>query len=536
MTRDIIVVGSGAAGAIAAQTLAGAGRRVTVLDGGHRDTRYAPQIPDGDFTTIRRTDPRQHEYFLGADHEGYGVADTRVGSQLTPPRAFLVRDVERFLPLRSDTFRPLESLAYGGLGGGWGLGCNVYADVELDRMGLDPATMLAAYRTVIDRIGVSGDPTDDAAPYSLGPITDVQPPVFLEPSMARILRAYRRRRAEFRARGIHLGRSALAMLTRPKDGRDPTHDEDMMFWSDRGLSAYRSWITMDDLRAREAIDHVPGVLVTGFEETEDGVRVDMIDLGDGETRSLHARRLVLACGVLGTARIVLRSLGREDERLPILCNPYTYVPCLQPARLGAAVPVHKTSASPLMLNEDPGGGFLDAGVASLFTYRSLLLFKLVKEAPLNVADARRVMQYLQSAFVIAGVHHPDSGHPSRTLGLEADSGSPTGDVLSVDWSPTDDEERANAARERRIGAALRRLGCVPLRYIRTPPGASIHYGGTLPFDRRGGRMTLSPEGRLAGTRDVFVADGSGLRYLPARGPTLTLMANAHRTAQHVASA
>jgi hypothetical protein len=27
-----------------------------------------------------------------------------------------------------------------------------------------------------------------------------------------------------------------------------------------------------------------------------------------------------------------------------------------------------------------------------------------------------------------------------------------------------------------------------------------------------------------------VADGSGFRYLPANGPTLTLMANAHRVA------
>jgi hypothetical protein len=33
---------------------------------------------------------------------------------------------------------------------------------------------------------------------------------------------------------------------------------------------------------------------------------------------------------------------------------------------------------------------------------------------------------------------------------------------------------------------------------------------------------------------VFVADGSGFRYLPANGHTFTLMANAHVVAQAVA--
>jgi hypothetical protein len=35
---------------------------------------------------------------------------------------------------------------------------------------------------------------------------------------------------------------------------------------------------------------------------------------------------------------------------------------------------------------------------------------------------------------------------------------------------------------------------------------------------------------LGGTKNVFVADGSGFKYLPAKGLTLTLMANAHLVA------
>jgi choline dehydrogenase-like flavoprotein len=61
-------------------------------------------------------------------------------------------------------------------------------------------------------------------------------------------------------------------------------------------------------------------------------------------------------------------------------------------------------------------------------------------------------------------------------------------------------------------------------------GASIHYAGTLPFDETGKVGTLDRSGKLNGFENVYVADGSGFRYLPAKGITLSLMANAHRTA------
>ena len=45
-------------------------------------------------------------------------------------------------------------------------------------------------------------------------------------------------------------------------------------------------------------------------------------------------------------------------------------------------------------------------------------------------------------------------------------------------------------------------------------------------------MELRQNGRLKGTSRVMVADGSGLTYLPAKGLTLSLMANAHNVAMN----
>lgn len=528
---DVLVVGSGASGAMVAQTLGGRGMRIGVLDVGERDTTYGPLVPSDDFTTIRTTDDAQHAYFLGLDYEGLSWVDSRVGSQLTPPRSHLVRGTATRIPLVSETFFPLESLAYGGLGGGWGLGCYVFSDQELERAGLPAGPMGAAYQVVADRIGISGA-RDDTAPYCLGDLRRIQPAPPLEPNLAGLLTAYERRRTRFNREGFRFGRSALALLTEPKDGREPASGSDMDFWSDSGRSAYRSWITMDALRADGAVEYLDGRLVTRFEERADAVTVDAAR-GDGsDTERLSARRLVLAPGALGSARIVLRSLSEPGRRLPLLSNPYTYMPCVQPRMLGRAIPARKPSFSPLMMCHDPGDGG-ELLHAAFFSYRSLLLFKLAREVPLAFRDARRIVHELMSSFTIAGIHHPDRGDPSRTVRLVPHADSPTRDALAADYRLRDHEQRANDKREALVARMLRRLGCFPLKTIRTPHGASIHYGGTLPFATDGASFTLDGSGRLAGTRRVYVADGSGLRYLPAQGITLTLMANAHRVAAEV---
>jgi hypothetical protein len=306
----------------------------------------------------------------------------------------------------------------------------------------------------------------------------------------------------------------------------------MDFWSDAGRSAYRSWITMDVLTDAGAVEYLGGRLVTRFEERPDAVVVEALRT-DGERERFGARRLVLAPGALGTARIVLRSLDGPDRRLPLLSNPYTYLPCVQPRMLGRPIAARKPSFSPLIMYHQPRGPDGEILQAAFFSYRSLLLFKLAREVPLAFHDARKVIHELLSSFTIAGVHHPDHGDASRTVWRVPHADSPTDDALAASYRLREDEQRANDRREALLARTLRRLGCFPLKTIRTPHGASIHYGGTLPVSDREARFTLDADGRLTGTRRVYVADGSGLRYLPAKGITLTLMANAHRVAAGV---
>lgn len=529
---DAIVVGSGCSGAMAAQTLVEGGARVLMLDGGVRDTRYADLVPAASFADLRRHDARQHRYLLGDDFESIPTGAVTTGAQLTPPRRFLIDRVDEFLRHESSTFFPMESLAYGGLGAGWGLGCCVFSDNELAAAGLPVTEMRDAYQTVADRIGICGA-ADDAQPYTFAHVRGIQPPPALHPSLEGPHRAYAAKKGALNARGFHFGRPALALLTEDAHGRRGIDYRDMEFYDDKSQAAWRAWIAVDRLRQDSRFAYHGGLLVTRFSDGPDGVEVEALRLDTRERVAYRGRELVLAAGVLGSARIVLRSLDGGGGRLPILSNPYYYTPCVVPSAFGTALPDRLNSMAQLSLFHDRDGSHRDVAMASLYMYRSLLLFRLLREVPLGMRDARALMNYLLPGFVIMGLHHPEAGGGDKWMALEADSASPTGDRLRTTYVLDDETERQVRAREGQFTWAMRQLGAYAIKRVSPGQGSSVHYAGSLPFAESDRPWRLDPSGRLHGTRHVFVADGSGFRFLPAKGPTFTLMAHAHLVARRL---
>lgn len=533
--HDWIVVGSGCTGAMAAQTLVEAGARTTMLDVGYTDRRYAGLIPDKDFVSIRKTEPDQHRYFLGDEFEGIPLANAKAGAQLTPPRRFIVAQVEKYLRFESSAFRALESLAYGGLGNGWGAGCCVYSRAEMGLVGLDASGMGEAYRTVSGRIGISGM-KDDASPYTLGDLDNFLPALTVDANCRALRVEYLKRRARLNRDGFYMGQPALAVISRDMGDRHPVSYREMDFYSDRERAAYRPWITVDRLKAAGNFRYVDSALALRFIESDGLVTIECLNTLSDTPVAFRCRNLVLATGVLGTARIVLRSLGHEGRRLPLLSNPHAFFPCIQLRMLGKQVEAERHSFAQLSLFHDRDNDGASVAMASLYSYRALMLFRIIGQVPLNLVDSRIILNYLMPGMVIMGIHHPESASRSKNLRLEADPGSITGDRLSAEYALSDAEQDAIKFRERKFLKVMRNLGCYSLGRIDQGPGSSIHYAGTLPFDDRGAPFTLRSDGKLNGARNVFVADGSGFRHLPAKGLTFSLMANAHLVVRNLLNA
>ena len=528
--HDHIIVGSGCTGAMAAQTLVEKGVKVTMLDVGFETPQYDSIIPDKDYTSIRQNEKEQYKYLLGKNFEGLSWGKVKTGEHLTPPRKVILQDVLKYLPIDSDSFFPMESLAYGGLGRGWGFGCCEFSKPELEAAGLDYPQMLKAYETVADRIGINGN-QDDATPYTLGELKNHMQPLKLDNNNRLILKKYTAKKESLNNKGFYLGRPALAVITEGHHGRKKYSYRDMDYFSDKDESGYRSWMTVDQLKKSSNFRYINQCLVISFKETESGlIAIESIRTDTKEKTNFTCKKLILAAGTLGTARIVLRSFEKYEHKIPILCNPYSYIACIQPAMMGKKTEREKVGLAQLSLFLDEDKTNFGATMASIYSYNSLMMFRIIKQASLNFSDSRILMQYLMSSFIITGIHHPEARGTEKNILLSKNANSIAGDILKANYKLSEGEIKKVLANEKKYIRVMRKLGVYAIKRIDAGMGSSIHYAGTLPFTERDELLTLASTGKLNGTKKVYVADGSGFTYLPAKGLTFSLMANAHITA------
>ena len=481
---------------------------------------------------MRQSDHRQHRYFLGDEFEGIPLGVLGAGPQVTPPRQYVVRHSDELTPTQAPDFAALESLALGGLGGAWGAVCFPFLEHESARCGLPAAEMREHYEIVARRIGISGD-RDDLEPLH-GQLEALQVPLEIDANASRILARYERRKAIFQREGISIGKPLLATLSQALNDRQANPCYDMDFWSNAGDSVYRPDLTVRQLQKSRNFLYRRPYLVDSFTETNDGrVNVRACALDGGGIETFEARRLVLAAGALGTARIVLRSLRQFDVPVPLTCNAHTYVPCLHYRNLGRPPCERCHSLAQLTMIYDPVGDRQHLTQGQMYSYRSLLLFRLLKELPLPHRESLRMMRELAPSIVIWVIQHEDYPTADKHCVLRQRPDG-AGDYLEIEWQPSATETASQRSSERAMMRAMRRLGCWPMRPVRPQHGSSVHYATTLPFDTADKLLTTEPSGRLRGTKAVYIADGAAFAYLPAKGLTGTLMANANRVGQQVA--
>ncbi len=523
---DLLIVGSGPSGAHAAQEAVASGCKVGLLDIGHTEERFDKLIPAKPFSEIRRTDPAQSVYFLGDDPEAAFRSQARAGAHLTPARQHMIRDMDELFPLKSRTFLPLQSSGLGGLGIGWGANCFALEDFELEQIGLPPVEMKDFYAAAAREIGVSG-PADDILSPLIANLdrSALLPPLHLDSNAENLLKRYQARKASFLDGGFYLGQSLLAMLSQPLDSREANSYRDMDFWGDVGRSVYRPRYTLEKLRGAPNFVHLGGRLALRFEELGGGVQLSSRNLATNSPESFTARKLILGAGAINSGKLALASLGAYDARLPILCNANHWIAAINLRMLGrpARDARHSLSQLTALLKVEARDRVYIS--AQFYSYRSLLLSRMLKSIPCPPSLGLLFLRLTATAFTCVNVHFPDWPSSRRWMSLNRDGS------IQAECAWEADEIGWMNRQERRLLKHLLALRCLPLGIAKPEHGASIHYAGTLPYSETGRPLTTDAAGRLNGFQSVFVADASTWRFLPAKGLTLTLMANARRIAQ-----
>lgn len=514
-TPDVIIVGSGPAGAMAAWGLRGLG--VRILDVGHTPGA-APRLHDNLYRI--RTQRDLTPEFIGARFEGLrNLRGRPISAKLKAPGMdFVTRDWQTLTGLASESFQPVISLAYGGFGNAWGAGVYRFTARDLEGFPLRPEELAPHYDAVGQHIGISGIADDLEADFGHEPALD--PPLRLSRNCAGLLRSYENRRAEMNRTGVRLGRSRLAVITRPREGREPYAYRALEFAQPGDPAVYNPSLTLNQLRQQRAVEYEPGWVVERFRETESGVEVEA-RRPTGGSAVFRAQRLILAAGALNSARIVLASAGDHETRLPLLDNPMTVLPVFHPGAFGNTLDPSDSCLAQLNLVLEAQGRTYQA---SLYGLNGAPVAEFLARLPFSLPGNLAVLKHLLPALSITMLFYPADPSPSQYLRLRPDG------VLEAaySWHP-------DPAITSEIARILRQLGGWTVAQLaqHPAPGNGIHYAGTLPMRSDPGRHQLHPDGQLHGTSRVYVADASAFPRLPAKNLTYTIMANALRITEGI---
>ncbi|MDE7371856.1 MAG: hypothetical protein K2N07_08995, partial [Desulfovibrio sp.] len=412
------------------------------------------------------------------------------------------------------------SYGVGGMSETWGSQLFRYTARDLASVGgwpLDAEALQPYYADLEDHIGISGVHDDMEA--FLGPVSALLPPVPLVPAAERLLKSYARAKASGRKPGLVLGRSRLAVLTREHEGRPPHEFGETEFFTTSQPGLYTAQRTLEELRRRGRHTYLAGHRLESWKELPEHVEVCVVNERDGTRRSLRARHLLLACGVIHTARLLLRQQGERGRRLPFLDHPPSLVPFFLPAMFGTALPAR---SFPVQLVATLDADTRD--MISLYYPGGMLWSDFLPDMPLPFSASARILRPLLAGMLVAQLWEPSLPSPGNFLTLDE-----KGEVR-ISYADCKEYPRLG-----QLLRAFRRLGAYSLSRLasKSPPGWGFHYAATLPMQTDPQNYETHTDGRLWDSRRVRVIDGSVLPSLPAKNHSFTIMANAARVADEV---
>lgn len=519
---DIIIVGSGPAGVSAAFPLVEAGLRVLMVDGGKQpDT----QPPGMDFISARINDTDQWKWMIGEDFHALKMLDAVSPKLRVPYHAYTFDGFGRNNRIEGKNFIAVGSLATGGLSNAWGCGVARFSSSEMAAFPFPASDLALSYAKVSRRMGISGRADDDMSDY-FGLDEYSQPPIPMDISHAGMFRFYAQHRKNLHAQGFRLGRSRVAALSEDFSGREACNLSGNCLWGCKRRSLYSAADDLPALREHKNFSELSGFIVDSLRQMQGGWCIEGRSTSNNVLKSISASRIVMAAGTLATTRIILKSLG-YTQSVPVLSCPTAafllWLPRMTGARRTRGFGLGQLSFA-LSLHGDV------TAFGSTFSTTGIQLSEFARHIPMGRRCGISLLRSLLSSCVVGNIFLP-----GRLIAAEAKLGSDNSLFITGKY----DNNVMPLMREasRKLRKAYWHMGAVllPGSFTVAPPGADIHYAGTLPMRASPSRGETSSHGEVEGLEGVFVVDGACLPILLEKPHTLTIMANADRIGSQLAS-
>lgn len=526
--QELLIVGAGPAAVGAAlAAVDDPDTRVTVIDvGGQLEeanddarARLSRNRPEAwaieDRTTVSR---------LPADSQVKGLPEKRAyGSD------FPFRDFGQLVGLSAtaDVNDRLVSGAYGGFSNVWGAQVMPFRTSTFQAWPITADEMYSHYSRILEVIPYAAEADDLADQFPILGGNEPLPP--LSDRSVAVLDRYAMHRERLKRRRIVVGRARLALESSAcvRCGLCMTGCPYSLIYS--------ASQTLDQLRRDARVEYYDGLLAVRVREDDRRSVVSAVELATGRLREFAADRVLLACGAIGTSRLVMGSLGLHDSTVQVaeatqFMLPFTSLKAVQ----------DPSTANDFTLNQfnmavglDPDGA--DSSLLHFYTYNPAFVDAL--PAVLNVKPADALRQQLLRRLTVALGYLPSWAGPTFQMRTRAprDPRQLPAAIISA-GSPGFWRNSTLRAVLRRVSAAGPALDLWPvLPALRIAAGGkSYHWGATFPHSRHPrGRFSSDRLGRVQPWERTHLIDASVFPTIPATTFTLTLMANANRIAHAI---
>jgi ferredoxin len=418
----------------------------------------------------------------------------------------------------------LISSAYGGFSNVWGSQIMPFTTAAFESWPVNAATMRYHYEKILHQIPFAGEEDDLAARFPL-----MRPPAPL-PSMSprsqRVLNSYERHRSRLNDRGITVGKARLAL-----DAAKCVRCGMCMTGCPYGL-IYSAAQTFDALRRVSRVTFNSGFLALKIIEEDNRSVVVTKEIATGLIRRFEADRVFVACGAIGTTRLVANSLGLFDVDLPMLESRQFVLPLL--SLRATEDPRNKRDFTLNQFNMivAPGGGSVDLSTLHFYTFNSAFIDGL--PPLLRARPAAWLQVQLLRRLSVAFGYLPSWNSPRLRIHI----GSPRHSLelpefrISGEAPPAGQSQMLRAVMLRLIHSAriLDLYPVIPMLHL-SEAGKSYHWGGSFPHMTD--RVTIFSSdvlGRVGSWQRTHLVDASVFPAVPAMTYGLTVMANAHRIA------
>lgn len=520
----IIIVGSGPAGVSAAFPLVTKGISVLMLDGDRSDGS-TPLLPSQQSLRDLRQNSEHWKMLIGERFqrlENFGASSPKFR---IPSYSRLLSEFASHYNIHTDRFVAVGALAKGGLSNMWGASVSMFDDRDLADFPISQSDLLASYRSVSRRIGVCGM-NDDMAVFH-GRDEDLLPPVKPKGNLKLLYSRYRANPTPAWENGIRIGLGRSAVLTEGRNGRNPCTECGLCLYGCAQGAIWSAKYDLDALMRHPNFTYRGNAFVTRLRKTDTGYRLTARTNTSRGTINIEARTILLACGAIGSAKLVLDALAMHDTGVQLLSSPVTSFAMLVPRWRckGLADDINFALAQLTFRYDTPD---LEGGYVSghFFAADTLPAAELIPYVPLSFPQSRRIIRLLQSSLVLGNCYL--SAHHSRSSMRLRPSGE-----LEIRGNVSPDLERDLATVKQRFAKVMRRYGgfILPGSFRPTLPGEDVHYAGTVPMRTTPRPHETDARGEVRGLPGVYVVDGGALTTIPAKPHTLTIMANGARIAR-----